>query len=434
VKATVVQARTKISSLYLNLNSDLYSDIVEACGTGNNIPTANMTLYSVQQQLVTMEGTLVSVIDVTSCSSISPIFRRLLFGSTCTESVGGLAWLYSTLLFITILGFMILSTRAAFYNPVIRGRRSKRREKEFHDYKDFMSKFYDTSNWELERIPEFPDNLNTDNTSESGSTSEVSPYATHEGEAEEQSGASVSFGLALAPTICSDVEGSTVTGNVHEQQENMDTGDDDDSYDSTYSVDAGEEQSVSSRSVFSLFMKRRMQTLHQRESNAITGVESHDDILSSMSSSSIFNRFKSRRNFNRGGTLYGTDPLSLNPSTTVRHNPYDHRIDSHEDDESFMEEENDENDSSAGVMLTPQAMRYPINPGQSSLNITHNRQRTILSQSSSEDDVSAGTSPLALEMQPLSPSSIESSSNIDPTNRDGELELKQKGFRWPLFR
>jgi hypothetical protein len=434
MESTVYDARTKISTLYENLNSDSLATIDEKCGFNNNIPTANLTLYSLQQHLQNLEGTVTSVIDVTSCSSISPIFRRLLFGSSCTESVGGLAWMYSSLLFITVFGFIVLSTRAAFFNPVIRGRRNKRREKEFLDYKEFMSKYYDTSDWDLEFIPEVPNTLNSCNTEDSRSSSEVSPLATFDKDAEE-SNASVSQGLDAVSTFHSEVDDSMATNTFAVAPMKRNASSDDDSYDSTYSVDAGEEQSVSSRSVFSLFLRRRMEALHQHESNGqVVGEASHDDIVS-VSSSSLMNRLMGRKSIVRGdASLYDTDPLSLNPSKSARPHPYDHRVDSHDDDmDSYME--NDENDSSAGVILSPPATRFAMESLQSTaspIQFTRRRRQNLLPQSSDDDDMSA--SPLALEMQPLSPSSVESMSNILDMGTTSKTEPKVPTLRWPFFR
>jgi hypothetical protein len=423
MESNVFDARTKISILYDNLNSDNLASIDENCGFDNNIPTANLTLYSLHEHLLNLEGTVTSVIGVTSCSSISPIFRRLLFGSTCTESVGGLAWMYSSLLFITIFGFTVLSTRAAFFNPVIRGRRNKRREKEFLDYKEFMSKYYDTSDWDLEHVPEVSNTLNFCNTEDSRSSSGISPLDTFDKGADE-SNASASQGLEAVSTIHSEVEGFMLDTPM---QRNASS--DDDSYDSTYSVDAGEEQSVSSRSVFSLFMKRRMEALHQRESNEqIAGEAIHDDIVS-VGSSSLMNRLIGRRNIIRGdASLYDTDPLSLNPSKSARPHPYDHRVDSHDDDiDSYME--NDENDSSAGVILSPLATRFSIQ-STSPVQYPLRRRQNLLSQSSDDDQMSASR----LEMQPLSPSSVESMSNILAVDTISKPEQKVKKSRlWPFF-
>jgi hypothetical protein len=152
IKSFVETTRIQTSNLY-----EVANELFDKCSSNDKSSSAfndNGTLYSIVQDLSNIDGSMTAMLDLTECSRISPIFRQLLFGSTCTESVKGLASLYSMLILILLLGFVVLSTRAALYNPVIRGRRNKRREKEFDDYKVYMSEFYDTANWDINRIPE----------------------------------------------------------------------------------------------------------------------------------------------------------------------------------------------------------------------------------------------------------------------------------------
>ena len=105
-------------------------------------------------QVLTLLGSFTSTIDdatnLTSCATIEPIFQELIHGAPCSESVRGLSWLFGTTLAMAILGLVMLSLRAALYNPVLKPRRIKRREREFREYKDYMSEFYDTDNWFLD--------------------------------------------------------------------------------------------------------------------------------------------------------------------------------------------------------------------------------------------------------------------------------------------
>lgn len=92
--------------------------------------------------------------ELTGCHQISPIIRRILHGSTCSKTVEGLTWLFAGMVTVTILGFMMLSTRAALFNSILRAPRRKRRrerEKEFEEYKDYMATFYeDAKDWKLD--------------------------------------------------------------------------------------------------------------------------------------------------------------------------------------------------------------------------------------------------------------------------------------------
>jgi hypothetical protein len=451
IKGTIIKARKQTFSVVDALNDNgTATMIIKACDSNDNLSSANGTLSAIGLDLSNIEGSLTSFLDLMDCSRISPIFRQLLYGSTCTDSIGGLAWLYSMLILITILGFVILSTRAALYNPVIRGRRNKRREKEFQNYKEYMAEFYDTSKWEIDCIPEIHNNDNSD-TDETecyridGSNSQ----ATYSDDNEDENHVgtdSIDRSLSLTPAVSNTEKSSAMVACSQLVESDANTAieihvdDDDDSYDSTYSVDAGEERSVSSSSVFSIFMKRRIQTLHQFERNKIDGVGSQDEIVSSMSSgSSILKRFMVRHSRIGKLPLQDSDPLSIHPRSTTPHHPYDHRINSHDDDDSSVE--NDENDSNVGVLLTPQALRHPLQHLNKSLSSSQRKRNLVLESTSSDDLDEISTSPLALELQPLSPSVFISPNAVQKANpfRDDDdnkypLKGSNKHFRWPVFR
>ena len=418
-------ARIKASNLY-----DAANEILNKCSSGNKRGgefSTNGTFHSIRQDLSNIDGSMTSILDLTDCSTISPIFRQLLFGSTCTESVKGLAALYSILILITLFSFVILSTRAALYNPVIRGRRNKRREKEFDDYKVYMSEFYNTTEWDINRIPEVCTSKSSFDESDGNHIDAYNSDATYNIETNR-----------IDCESAAEKNSTLVRGNNEEASvtNTVAVDDDDDSYDSTYSIDAGEEQSVSSSSVFSIFMKKRVQTLHQNESNKMSeGAESQDEIISKLSSgSSLINRFR-RRN----GKTYGNNSLSLHPMNTTPHHPYDHRVNSYDEDDDDVSVENDENDSNIGVLLTPPMVRYAKNLNHSVS--SSQRKHSLLQQTRSSGDMDEmSTSPLALELQPLSPASIKSE-NIgqEPDRsffRGDKFSPKEKtrGSRWTAFR
>jgi hypothetical protein len=61
-----------------------------------------------------------------------------------------MAWLFGSTFGIMLTGLVMLSTRAALYNPVLRPIRRKRREREFKEYTEYMSEHYDTSKWKMD--------------------------------------------------------------------------------------------------------------------------------------------------------------------------------------------------------------------------------------------------------------------------------------------
>lgn len=378
IESTVSDTYSQVSKLYSILNSRNFTYIVEACGNDNStIVAANATLNSLDQIFSDVQGSLTAAIELTGCSSISPVLRRLLFGSACTQSVEGLAWIYSSLLVISVLGFVILSTRAALFNPVIRGRRNKRREKEFDDYREFMSRFYDTSRWELDWIPtvdedaeeiDVAEHLQECDSEETPQTTDNSPNISDDDDA-------VDTTIGLAPTISKD------DGSIFVNLAAPDNEEDDDSYDSTYSVDEGNDDDVqsTSSSLFSqLFLRRRIRSQQQHDTS-LGGDSQQDELLSTMSSSSMLNIFLSRR---AARERLG-DPLSLHPPDQHHRN--------HLNNDSHLDDSDNDDDSQVGVMLTPPGLRYSSRLQR--LASSHRRQ-----QPPHEDLV------LDREIEPLSPS------------------------------
>ena len=433
IKSTVDTAYSHTLDIY-----EAASEILDKCVRGNKSGSTfntNGTLHSIAQDLSNIDGSMTSIFDLTDCSSISPILRQLLFGSTCTESVKGLAALYSLLMLILLLGFIVLSTRAALYNPVIRGRRNKRREKEFDDYKVYMSEFYDTSNWNIDQIPEVCTNNSATDESDCNDIDIQDSETTCHNEMNRVESESVA--LSLVPAVSITEKSSSVKVGIKEETDAKtvaDADDDDDSYDSTYSIDAEEEQSVTSISVFSTFMKRRVQSLYRNENNKSADFGgSQDEIISKMSSgSSMINRLR-----RRSGKLQSKTTLPIQPMNTAPHHPYDHRINSYEEDDDSVE--NDENDSNVGVLLTPPMLRHTANQN-SSMAKSQQKQNVLLPAISSSDVDEMSSSPLALELQPLSPASIKSENVVRKPDqsyfRASKYPLKgaTAGSRWNVFR
>lgn len=128
-----------------NLDTSEYSSECKA-----DLQEVKLVLVGLGNLLSNLINRLQVVSRLVSCSSISPIFESFYNGPACADSINGQLWLFSSLLGITISGLIMLSTRAALYNPVRRGKLKKRREKEFEDYKKFMSDYYDVSKWDIE--------------------------------------------------------------------------------------------------------------------------------------------------------------------------------------------------------------------------------------------------------------------------------------------
>lgn len=150
-------AQLKLQELYEPLrvvieNRTYFSEIMQECGEDGML-TVQGAADTIDQLLNTLqqhEGSFNAAIDMSSCSSISPILRRLTYGATCATASQDLSWAFATLFVLTIAGLIIITLRSALYSTVIRGRRQKRREKEWEDYKVFMSRYYDVTHWKID--------------------------------------------------------------------------------------------------------------------------------------------------------------------------------------------------------------------------------------------------------------------------------------------
>jgi hypothetical protein len=149
-----------VSAIVSNMASYSITELSEECGT--DVQPVNVTLQLLAPALDSLYGNARAATRLSDCSGIEPILRELAQGSTCSDSIAGLTWLFASLLVISVLGMTILSTRAALFNAVLQVKRKKRREKEFEEYKDFMDAFYDTSMWKLDADKKACDTLRID--------------------------------------------------------------------------------------------------------------------------------------------------------------------------------------------------------------------------------------------------------------------------------
>jgi hypothetical protein len=149
-----------VSAIVYNMQSYNISDLSEECGT--DVQPVNITLQLFAPALNSLYGNARVATELSECSNIEPIVRQLAQGPTCNDSVAGLTWIFSCLLTISVLGMVILSTRAALFNAVLQVKRQKRREKEFEEYKEYMEEFYDTSMWKLDADKKLCNGLRVD--------------------------------------------------------------------------------------------------------------------------------------------------------------------------------------------------------------------------------------------------------------------------------
>jgi hypothetical protein len=143
-------------------------NIAQLCGS-DSFKTIQATMLKLLDRLDELELKMATAANLTDCSSVQPLVRRLVNGAPCSDSPRGLAWLFGTTASILFVGLAMLSTRAGLYNPVIKPRRIKRREREFQEYKEYMASFYNTNGWKMDPEKKNTGSAKTFDTEESGS-------------------------------------------------------------------------------------------------------------------------------------------------------------------------------------------------------------------------------------------------------------------------
>jgi hypothetical protein len=117
-----------------------------------------IAIDDLKKQIDRMKININKLSDTVSCGEISPLLRRVSHGSICVEAPYALTILWSTSFSIAVLCFILVTVRAALYNSV---KQKKRRltkprrivEKEFDEYKIYMSKHYgikETNEWNID--------------------------------------------------------------------------------------------------------------------------------------------------------------------------------------------------------------------------------------------------------------------------------------------
>lgn len=127
-------------------------NLTQRCGN-DTLTTVNVGMLKLHERLISVETILSKASNLTSCAAVGPMFHQLLNGSPCSESPRGLAWLFGTSASLLAIGLAMLSVRAGLYNPVLKPRRIKRREREFREYKEYMANYYQTGDWQMDPSP-----------------------------------------------------------------------------------------------------------------------------------------------------------------------------------------------------------------------------------------------------------------------------------------
>lgn len=149
VEFTVASTHRSVSQLLMDLNTTSQEfNLENECGA--DMDQALGALSSAEKTLENLRGTMIVALGLTDCNNLAPIIRLVNHGMACSESIKGSTWMFACAYGIVIMCMVILTTRAALFNPLIKGKRRKRREREFSEYRDYMAQYYDTSTWKMD--------------------------------------------------------------------------------------------------------------------------------------------------------------------------------------------------------------------------------------------------------------------------------------------
>jgi len=121
---------------------------------GSNVLPLMDGIQKLTESMDIIEANIKSTQELSSCSVLNPILRRIFHGSSCNQAVDGMAWMFGATFFITLLCLIMISTRAGLYNATIRKAKRMRKdatEREWGEYKRFMAQYYnDSHRWKME--------------------------------------------------------------------------------------------------------------------------------------------------------------------------------------------------------------------------------------------------------------------------------------------
>lgn len=160
---------------FLNIVARLgTANVTDQCG-GSIEPIVDGVKLLVEN-LVIIQGNVVSALALSDCSSIAPILRRIFKGEPCDTTIVGLTWMFSCLFAISVFGMTLLSLRAAMYNATIKAPKMERTDKwEWDEYKQYMTQFYnDAKDWRFHASPNKQGELHHTTSFETAVTTRVS--------------------------------------------------------------------------------------------------------------------------------------------------------------------------------------------------------------------------------------------------------------------
>uniref|UniRef100_A0A7R9W4W9 Uncharacterized protein n=1 Tax=Pseudictyota dubia TaxID=2749911 RepID=A0A7R9W4W9_9STRA len=113
-------------------------DLNRLCGT--DFSDVAEQLVEIRRNLETLIGSASRGLQLLSCESLNSLYVNTFHEGTCTYSVSGFAWVFASLLIVSICGMIMITLRSAVYDVVwledqaeIEGERGRRSGKEYFD-------------------------------------------------------------------------------------------------------------------------------------------------------------------------------------------------------------------------------------------------------------------------------------------------------------
>jgi len=110
---TVVDSAHSLTNI---LKNETLIELENVCGMGKTAATALQSGASlVHDATHAVNDALIRVDDILSCRTFNPIYTTFVHDAFCVEGVDGLAWIFSSSLFISVFSMTMIMFRAALY-------------------------------------------------------------------------------------------------------------------------------------------------------------------------------------------------------------------------------------------------------------------------------------------------------------------------------
>lgn len=150
---------TELSNALIDAKNETFLIDTLSAECGADISFLPDTIGSLDGLFHDLQDQMDAYVDLTSCSRVSPIIRRITNGAICNESVKGATAIWACSFSLLFCCFTLWSLRAALFNSIKKGRKRDKKpkrvvEKEFEEYKEFMKEYYgdEVGKWKVQGV------------------------------------------------------------------------------------------------------------------------------------------------------------------------------------------------------------------------------------------------------------------------------------------